>query len=285
MERSFSPLVHEAFVKPSKGLFRQVELVVELHPTRVLGAWAGALAFNGPPRLRTNWFNSRKTLMAVFKQLAILSVALASTGVALADDVGRVLSSQPILQQVAVPRQVCSTQQVEVQQQKSGAGAAMGAIAGGAIGNSVGRGSGNAAATMLGIVGGAILGDRIEGAPSSRLENVQHCATQTFYENRTVGYNVTYEFGGRHYSVQMPNDPGPTIRVQVSPVGAQAQSAFQGDEVAIQPVYQYQQPTVIESRTIYQPYYDYPYYQGERWRHHHGWGDEHRDEHGYGHRD
>lgn len=223
--------------------------------------------------------------MAVFKQLAILSVALASTGVALADDVGRVLSSQPILQQVAVPRQVCSTQQIEVQPQKSGAGAAMGAIAGGAIGNSVGRGSGNVAATMLGIVGGAVLGDRIEGAPSSRLENVQRCSTQNFYENRTVGYNVTYEFGGRRYSVQMPNDPGPTIRVRVAPAIVQAEPAYQTEEVVTQPVYQYQQPTIIESRTIYQPYYEYPDYQVERFHHRHGWREEHRDEHGDGHRD
>ena len=213
------------------------------------------------------------------KRLLILTLAMAATGAAFAEDVGRVLSAQPIIQQVAVPRKVCSNQQVEVQQQKSGAGAAMGAIAGGAIGNSVGRGSGNAAATVLGIFGGAILGDRIEGAPASRVETVQSCATQNFYENRTVGYNVTYEFGGHHYSVQMPNDPGPTIRVQVSPVEAQSQSTYQDSVAVAQPEYQ-QQPTIIESRTIYQPYYEYPYYPPERFHHRHEWhGDEHRDEH------
>jgi len=247
-------------------------------------AGANSLGTIRQPNFRAIRLGSGKRQIAVFKKLLVLSVTIAATGVALADEVGRVLSSQPILQQVAVPRQVCTTQQVEVQQQKSGAGAAMGAIAGGAIGNQVGRGAGNAAATMLGIVGGAILGDRIEGAPVSHLENVQRCATQTFYENRTVGYNVTYEFGGRHYSVQMPNDPGPTIRVQVSPVGGQIPPNYQVEEAA-QPIYQYQPPTVIEARTIYQPYYEYPYYQGERFRHHHGWHEEHRDEHGDGHRD
>jgi uncharacterized protein YcfJ len=216
------------------------------------------------------------------KRLLILSIAMAATaGAAFAEDVGRVLSAQPIIQQVAVPRKVCSNQQVEVQQQKSGAGAAMGAIAGGAIGNSVGRGSGNAAATVLGIFGGAILGDRIEGAPASRVENVQSCATQNFYENRTVGYNVTYEFGGRNYSVQMPNDPGPTIRLQVSPIGAQSQYTYQDNVAVAQPEYQ-QQPTIIESRTIYQPYYEVPYYPPERFHHRHEWrGDEHRDERRY----
>lgn len=197
--------------------------------------------------------------MTTFKTITLLALATVAAGSVSAQDMGRVISSQPILQQVAVPRQVCTNQQIEVQQQKSGAGAAMGAIAGGAMGNAVGRGAGNAAATVVGIVGGAILGDRIEGAPATRLENIQNCSNQTFYENRTVGYNVVYEFGGRQYSVQMPNDPGPTIALQVSPVGAQSPSPYQGNVAATPPVYQ-QQPVVIESRTVYQPYYPRPYY-------------------------
>ena len=192
--------------------------------------------------------------MAASKKLAILSLAIVACGAAYSQHVGRVLSSQPILQQVAIPRQVCSTQQMEVYQNKSGAGAVMGALAGGATGNAVGRGAGNAAATMIGVFGGAILGDRIEGAPPSRVENIQRCSNQNFFENRTVGYNVVYEFAGRQYSVQMPNDPGPTIQVQVSPLGAQSSTPYAGNVVSSQQPYP-QQPTVIESRTVYQPYY------------------------------
>lgn len=135
-----------------------------------------------------------------------------------ADEFGRVISSTPVIQQVAVPRQVCNTEQVVTPGQKSGAGAAMGAIAGGAVGNSIGQGSGRAAATMLGIVGGAILGEKIEGAGQPEVRNVQNCTQQMFYENRTMAYNVVYEFAGKQYSVQMPNDPGPTVRLQVTPV-------------------------------------------------------------------
>jgi hypothetical protein len=69
-------------------------------------------------------------------------------------------------------------------------------------------------------MGGAILGDQVEGPGPERVQNVQRCAVQNFYENRTVGYHVVYEFAGRQYSVQMPNEPGPTIALQVSPVGA-----------------------------------------------------------------
>lgn len=128
------------------------------------------------------------------------------------------ISSTPVIQQVAIPRQVCTNEQVAVQQSKSGAGALMGAIAGGAMGNAVGGGSGKAAATVLGIIGGAAIGDNIEGSPQTQFQNVQRCRTQTFYENRVVAYNVAYEYAGRQYSVQMPYDPGPNIQLQITPV-------------------------------------------------------------------
>jgi len=151
---------------------------------------------------------------AAFAQQAVPAVPVAPA----AQDSARVISSTPVIQQVAVPRQVCTTQQVVVPGQRSGAGAAMGAIAGGAIGNSIGEGGGRAAATLLGLVGGAMLGDRIEGSGASSVQNVQQCTTQTFYENRTIGYNVIYEYAGRQYQVQLPQDPGPTVRIQITPV-------------------------------------------------------------------
>ena len=150
--------------------------------------------------------------------LSLLTLVATTGLVAQAQEVGRVISSTPVIQQVAVPRQVCSNAQVVSPGQKSGAGAAMGAIAGGAIGNSMGQGSGRAAATMLGLFGGAILGDKVEGAPAPEVRNVQNCTNQVFYENRTAGYHVVYEFAGKQYTVQMPNDPGPTVRLQITPM-------------------------------------------------------------------
>ena len=139
-----------------------------------------------------------------------------STLTVMAQEVGRVISSTPIIQQVAVPRQVCSQQQVTVQKNKSGAGAAMGAIAGGTIGHALGRD--NPLGTAIGMFGGAILGDKIEGAPTPETRQIQSCTTQNFYENRTVSYHVLYEYAGKQYSVQMPQDPGPTVRLQITPV-------------------------------------------------------------------
>ncbi len=189
-------------------------------------------------------------------KLLLAVVALCAGGLSMAQEVGRVLSSTPVVQQVGIPRQVCTTEQVEVQTPNSGAGAALGAIAGGALGNaSGGRGAGRAAATVIGAIGGAMVGNRIEGTPDIQTQNMQRCGTQTFFENRTVAYNVVYEYAGRQYSVQMPNDPGPTIALQVSPVGASAQA--QAPIVVQQQPPVYAQPAQVVVTRQYYPYY-YP---------------------------
>ena len=162
----------------------------------------------------------KKTVL--FTAMGVLS---AFGSVALAQESGRVISSTPVIQQVAVPRQVCSYQPVAVQQPNTGAGTVIGGLAGGAIGNQIGHGDGRAAATILGVVGGALLGNRIESNNNApQVQNVQNCTTQTSYENRTMGYNVVYEYGGRQYTTQMANDPGATVQLQVTPMGGSAAS-------------------------------------------------------------
>ena len=190
------------------------------------------------------------------KRMIATALALGAVASVWAQDVGRVLSSTPVLQQIAVPRQVCSNEQISYQGPNSGAGALLGAIAGGALGNAAGgQGAGRAAATAIGMVGGAVLGDRLEGPAPERTEIVQRCGVQNFFENRTVGYNVVYEFGGRQYSVQMPNDPGPTIAVQVSPLGGGLAPQAPPIAVVVQPATNY--ITVPVARSYYSPYY-YP---------------------------
>jgi uncharacterized protein YcfJ len=197
-----------------------------------------------------NTSQSSSTKLAVLSALTL--AALAASSQASAQEVGRVLSSTPVVQQFAVPRQVCNTGQAVVQQPKSGAGAVIGAIAGGVVGNQVGRGSGNALATAIGLIGGAVVGNQIEGNGSSQVQNVTNCTTQTFYENRPVAYNVTYEYAGRQYQVQLPQDPGQTIPLQVTPLGASTQAPQQVQ--GRQPIYQqptYQQPGYVQPLTQY----------------------------------
>jgi uncharacterized protein YcfJ len=150
------------------------------------------------------------------KSLVLSMLGLAAAGAA-AQEVGTVVSSVPVIQQVAVPRQVCSQQPVAVAPQTSGGGALIGALIGGVVGNQFGHGSGRAAATAVGMMGGAMVGNAAEAGNRPAYADAPVCSTQTSYENRTVGYNVTYEYAGKQYAVQMPYDPGPTIRLQVTP--------------------------------------------------------------------
>lgn len=189
------------------------------------------------------------------KKLILVITMAVATGNGFAQEMGRVLSSTPIIQQVGVPRQVCTTEQMQVAQPKSGAGAALGAIAGGALANAATRGSGQAAATMLGIIGGAVIGDRIEGPATAQVQNVQRCVTQTFYENRTVAYSVVYEYAGKQYAVQMPHDPGPTLQLQVMPVDSAAPAAGQGNYLAQGQVTYAQPGQVIMTQPVYVPVY------------------------------
>jgi uncharacterized protein YcfJ len=192
------------------------------------------------------------------KSLVLSLIGLGAVGVAQAQEVGRVISTTPVIQQYAVPRQVCSNQQVAVEQPKTGAGGVMGAIAGGAVGNQIGHGGGRAAATVLGLVGGAILGDRIEGPGATQVQNVQNCTTQTFYENRATSYNVVYEYAGKQYTVQLPYDPGPTIKLQVSPVGASMQQPQQPQPAYGTPMTS-AEPAQVVTNTVVVPA-AYPYY-------------------------
>lgn len=194
------------------------------------------------------------------KKLVLLSVALASCGLVMAQEVGRVISSTPIVQQVAVPTQVCGTQPMAVQAPTSGAGALVGAVAGGALGNAVGGGAGRAVATVAGVLGGAMLGNQIESS-GTQVANVQQCSNQVRYENRTTGYNVVYEYAGHQYTAQLPTDPGPTIQLQISPAVTSAAPPV----AAGQPVYDngvqvatYGQPVVV-APAVYPSYYGYSY--------------------------
>ncbi|MES2242863.1 MAG: glycine zipper 2TM domain-containing protein [Pseudomonadota bacterium] len=217
------------------------------------------------------------------KKALVLSAVAAASGLfavnaSATDILARVISSTPVVQQVSVPRQVCSIQPMITEAPPSGAGAVMGALAGGAMGNAIGDGGGRALATVIGLVGGAMVGNNIEGN-RSQVQNVQQCGTQTSYENRTSHYNVVYEYADKQYTVQMPSDPGLYVRLQVTPVGAMpapqagvqpgyAQPVYSqpvySQPVYAQPVYAqpvYSQPVYVQPAVVAYPgYYPRPYY-------------------------
>ncbi len=162
----------------------------------------------------------RQALRPVLVVAAAASAALAAPA-ALAADYATVVSSTPVSAAVPVRRQVCSDGQQYVQQAPSGAGAVIGAIAGGVLGNSVGGGFGRAAATGIGAVAGSVIGNQVEANTNPVTEvPVRRCQTVTSYENRTVGYDVMYDYAGQRYSTRMARDPGRRLAVSVQPADA-----------------------------------------------------------------
>ncbi|MEJ8834939.1 glycine zipper 2TM domain-containing protein [Ramlibacter sp. AN1133] len=201
----------------------------------------------------------------------VLFAALGLVAFGAAAQEGRVLSSQPVIQQVAVPRQNCVQGMVQAQPQTSGMGGLAGAVTGAAIGSQIGGGNGAIAAGLIGLVGGAIAGNSIE-ANNMRAQQVAvpTCTTETTYENRTVGYDVTYEYAGQQYSTRMPYDPGPSIRLQVTPMaqggmpapgmnGAVSAPPVQGIATAPGTVIS-TAPVMVAAPVVVQPYPVYPAY-------------------------
>lgn len=135
-------------------------------------------------------------------------------------DYGTVISSTQVVASVAVPQRQCSEEQRVYPPRSSGAGALIGAIAGAAIGSSIGAGAGQAAATGLGLVAGSVIGDRIEteGTPAPT-QIVQRCRTVTRLEQRSVGYDVVYEYQGVQRTARLAQEPGERIALEVAPVG------------------------------------------------------------------
>jgi uncharacterized protein YcfJ len=149
-----------------------------------------------------------------------LALLCAATGSAWAVEFGTVLSSIAVVASVPVPQRQCVEEQRVYPPRSSGAGALIGAIAGAAIGHSSGSGAGQAAATGLGLVAGSVIGDRIEteGTPAPT-QIVQRCRTVTRLEQRTIGYDVVYEYQGVQRTTRLAQEPGDRIALDIAPVG------------------------------------------------------------------
>lgn len=161
--------------------------------------------------------------------LTLLAASATTAPAAFAQEQGRVLSATPVVQQIAIPRQVCSNQMVYAQRQPSGAGAFLGAVVGGLAGSTMGHGFGRAAATSLGMFGGSIVGNNLEAGPPGYYP-MQRCGTQTSYETRTVAYDVTYEYAGRRYTTRTQYAPGQWIPLTVQPAPQGGYEPYYQDE-------------------------------------------------------
>lgn len=144
----------------------------------------------------------------------------------------RVMDVRPLYREVEVSRPVreCRDEpvyQTRHREPKSAGGMLAGGLIGGIVGHQVGKGSGRRVATAVGTLIGAKIGhDAVNGHDSHRPPEVvgyeEHCRTryQASYEAVLDSYDVTYEYRGRTYRLEMPYDPGERIkmRIQITPV-------------------------------------------------------------------
>jgi uncharacterized protein YcfJ len=88
-----------------------------------------------------------------------------------------------------------------------------GAVIGGILGHQIGGGTGRDIATAGGVLGGAVVGNRLgKRNDGPRVQEVQRCAT-TPASKRPDHWDVGYEFRGTAHRVQMTTQPGQTITV------------------------------------------------------------------------
>ena len=168
-----------------------------------------------------------KTLATFCLLAAAITGAQAETFV----DRARVRSVDPQYENVAVPRNECSSQWINETRRVGGVqqygaaqqygGVVLGGVAGALLGNQVGRGHGREAATALGAVVGAFSGDRLANRGGwdqydQVPREVTQCRTVSDVQTRVTGYRVSYDYHGQVYSTLMHHNPGPSLPVRVS---------------------------------------------------------------------
>ena len=114
------------------------------------------------------------------KKLLLVSGLAVISGLALAQEVGKVISSTPVTREVGVPQRQC--------------------------------------------------------APDARTDDA--CRSVTNFEKRTIGYTVVYEYAGKQYTTQLPDDPGATVMLQISPAGASRSTALPMAPANVTPIYE-----------------------------------------------
>jgi uncharacterized protein YcfJ len=215
---------------------------------------------------------NRDQAVGTARRSALFAALLGSAFASQAAEYATVISSTPVTVPMTVAQRVCNTERQVVPAQQTGAGAVVGMIAGGLLGNTVGGGGGRALATGAGAVAGAIVGNQVEAntaAANGTEVPVQRCRVVNTTQQRTVGYDVMYEYHGQRYSTRMSYDPGSRVEIDPKPrdsgaPGPIAQAAPESQQdyasapvyAAPAPVYA---PTYVYPYPAYAPAYAYPY--------------------------
>ncbi|MDH3466402.1 MAG: glycine zipper 2TM domain-containing protein [Gammaproteobacteria bacterium] len=154
-------------------------------------------------------------LVGAILAIPVVSVAQTQDKIVYAN----VLNRNPIMEQVQIaePRRVCREQQVVSQNAKSYTPSIVGGVIGGALGTQFGHGTGKKLATIGGAAIGASVGRDIQNKQGGHtvVQEVCHEETGYRYEDRVIGWRVTYEYDGQPYITRTASDPGDTIKLHV----------------------------------------------------------------------
>ncbi len=153
------------------------------------------------------------------KKIAALLILAAtfSAQAATYEDYGRVISVQEKYGTNGQPRKVCNGGSGGSGSSGFGVGTVIGAASGGLLGHTVGHKSGNVATTAVGAVVGAVAGTAIENGMNNNVNNGRDCYMVNDQQPRVIGYDVTYEYGGRQLTDYFQTPPnGDTIRIRVN---------------------------------------------------------------------
>ena len=118
---------------------------------------------------------------------------------------------------VGPPEQRCWIEREQVGQSATGnlniPGAIIGAVIGGVLGHQVGGGRGKDIATVGGAVAGGAVGANVgRGGSTAPAQDVKRCETVPS-QARPEFWDVTYNFRGQEYRMQVTSPPGPTVTV------------------------------------------------------------------------
>lgn len=206
--------------------------------------------------------------MAIPHWFPLAIAASLACGSAVAQERARVLSTVPVVQPVAVPQQFCEDVPMDSSPRTDGTGAIIGAVIGGVAGNALGNSGGHrprgyghhgyhqgpsrGASTVVGAVAGGLIGNAIESSHSQpSYDTVRRCTQETVYENRTVAYDVTYEYAGQRYHTRLDHDPGAWMPIEVQPQGRYSSSqASRSGFVGPSGTYQSAPPGVVVTESI-----------------------------------
>ncbi len=129
-----------------------------------------------------------------------------------------VVSAVPATEKFEIAREVCEdvevTHQKELRDKHRIMGTATGALVGGLLGNQVGGGSGKTLATVAGAAAGGFAGNKVQQKVQSDdvyTTTETRCETIVEFEDRVIGYDVTYLINDEEHLIRMESDPGQRI--------------------------------------------------------------------------